>query len=296
MSAILIKICINKYLIHAIIKLTHLYGHSMKKENKSSFSLALITGASDGIGLELARTLAKQKINLILVGRNPERLQKAKEELQQQVEVSTIQAELLNAKERKLVIDKIRELVPDLVVNNAGVGFQGKTLSFTTEEQKQILQLNGNVLLEITLETARTWKSHGSEGVIMNVASLAGFQVMPYFGTYAASKTFVINISKALDEEWKSDGIRVFTACPGFVKTRFNVHATKGRIQGGELWMTMEPSLVAEEIWKQIQEGKQTRIIDWHFRVLHFLSLLSPPFLTKRILRLLMKPRRKVSQ
>ncbi len=236
-------------------------------------SLALVTGGTSGIGESLCRLLAKEEIDIIIVGRNEKMLHQLKNELQLQVHVETLAIDLSQKKDRDRLINCLHQLAPDLVVNNAGSGLYGEALSYHTEEQKNILEVNGNTVLEITLEAARTLISKGKEGIILNVSSAASFQTMPNFAVYAASKTFITHVSLALDEEMKPYGIRVLTTCPGFVQTHFNERAGGG--QRSSVGM-MSSDFVAQKMWQQIQSRKSLLIIDWKYRWLTYLSHLVP--------------------
>ncbi len=257
----------------------------------SRFSLALITGASSGIGKQLAYVLADQGISLILSGRNEEQLQQLAETLKKKVEVIILPADLSQEKGRQEVVAIIRDLVPDLVINNAGFGLYGEALSYSTDQQLEILEVDGNVVLELTLEAAKALTNKSKTGVILNVSSAIGFQVAPYFAVYAAVKAFVTNFSLALDEELKNTGIRVLAACPGVVKTDFSTRASRAKEKRTPP-MSMTVEYTANEIWKQIQKGKALHIFDWRYRLLTFISRLLPQSLVMNSLKRTIKTTR----
>lgn len=192
-------------------------------------SLALITGASRGLGAALAAKLAKRKIPLCLVARNEEELKALAQELGKQTQVTVLALDLLCQKDRAILIRFIHEKAPDLLINNAGIGLYGEALFHSTEESLKIIELNITALTELSLEAARTLAIKKKTGVILNIASAAAFFPMPELNIYAASKAYVKAFSLALDAELKPLGIRVLTACPGQIRTSFSQHASLGK-------------------------------------------------------------------
>lgn len=244
----------------------------MSLEEKREFSLALVTGASSGIGEGLCRLLASKGIDLLMTGRDEEHLKRIAAELSSYVKVIVVQADLSKSEGCQKIIAAIHENVPDLIVNNAGCGLYGAALSHSTAAQLEILKINGQVLLELSLEAARTLISHDKKGVIMNIASSAAYHLLPGMAVYGASKSFVNQFSQAFDCEVKPYGVRVLAACPGVVKTSFRERA--GGIVEKKTFKCLEMTvpLVVEEIWMQIQKRQESRIIDWKYRLLAFLD------------------------
>lgn len=237
--------------------------------------LALVTGATSGIGTSLCRLLANQGIALIATGRRTESLNKLQEQLSKQVPISTLAVDLAQANERQKLIHLIHSQTPDLIINNAGFGLYGDCLNSRTDEQKAILEVNGMAVLEISLEAARALASKNKKGVIMNISSIAAFNPSPGMNVYAAAKTFVNHFSLALNAEVQQYGIRVLTACPGIVETQFRERA-KGQVASHEEWGAMTADFVAEKIWLQIQSCQPLSIIDWKYHLLIRLSSLLP--------------------
>lgn len=246
--------------------------------------LALVTGATSGIGESLARLLAQKDFELLLTGRNEEKLRKLQEELQHDVPVEVMQIDLEKSEDCSSLIKAIHTKAPDLVINNAGYGLYGEALTYSTESQKKLLQVNGMAVLEITLEASRTLISKNKSGIILNVSSAAAFQIIPDFAVYTASKAFVNNFSQAFDIEMAPYGVRVLTACPGMVATNFRERAG-GHETEGKQTRALDPVYVAEEIWHQIKKKKPLKIIDWKYHVLTFLSHLFPKAWKTKTLR-----------
>lgn len=235
----------------------------------SPFTLALVTGASSGIGEAIARLLAKKKIPLILTGRNEAKLAALSRELHAEVLPADLSQPAARAKLKQL----IRELAPDLVINNAGFGLYGPALSQDIGKLKEMLAVNGEAVMEISLEAAKTLQQRGKKGTILQVSSAAGeVDVFPGFAVYAASKAFVTHFSLSLDAELAPFGIRVLTACPGVITTSFSERAGGSQTFLAERRGQMTSAFAAEEIWRQICLGRNFWIFNWKYRLGLFLS------------------------
>lgn len=249
--------------------------------------LALITGASSGIGLALAKRLAKEGVILILNGRDKSSLEELARSLPSGCQ--SLVADITKKEERQMVINVIRNQKPDLVVNNAGMGIYGPAVDLPIDKQQHLIDLNISALQELTLEAAQMMKAFKIKGTILNVSSVGGFQVLPYMATYTATKAYVTQFSQCLDFELEKDGIRVLTSCPGVVETKFRERAG-GSSQNRSTFMTMTPAFAAEEIWQQIKRGKRIRSFDWKYRVLTFVSrYLFPTWLTAKVGKVMTK-------
>ena len=240
------------------------------------FSMALVTGASSGIGEALCHLLANKGIPLLITGRDRNKLEHLATKLRKHITVISLSADLGKPEERKMVIEMIGKHSPDLVINNAGLGLYGDVLSHSTDKQMEILKINGEAVLEITVEAARNLKLRNRSGVILNVASSAAFQVFPQLAVYAAAKTFVTNFSESFDQEMKPYGIRILTACPGMVKTAFSKRAGSSTITKLDEQLAMAPKFAAKEIWLQIQKGKAVHLFDWKYRLFTYLGVILP--------------------
>ncbi|MDP1835314.1 MAG: SDR family NAD(P)-dependent oxidoreductase [Chlamydiales bacterium] len=247
---------------------------------------AVVTGASSGIGEALARLLADQGISLIITGRNEKRLAELAEELRQKVQVTILVLDLAKSDQRAKLIDAIQEQLPDLVINNAGMGLYGEVVTYETERQFEVYDINATAPFEITIEAARALIAAGKKGVIVNVASSAIYQVFPSFATYAAAKAFIKHFSESMDCETSPKGVRILTSCPGVVETRFQTRAVDHRAYAQQRYNVMTPEFAAQDIWNQIQSGQAVRVFDWRYRVLRFFSLyLSPKAAVLWVLR-----------
>lgn len=204
---------------------------------------ALITGASYGIGESFAQRLASSGTNLILTARSRERLEELASRLRNQysVQVTVIGADLAaTTGAREIFEETERQNLPvDLLINNAGFGALGEFASLSLPRQLEMIQVNVSALVELTHLYLQPMKARRA-GAILNVASTASFQAIPYFAVYAATKAFVLSFSEALAEECDPFGIRVLALCPGSTATNFQEVAGSQRINAPRFRQTAE--------------------------------------------------------
>lgn len=185
---------------------------------------ALITGASKGIGLHLARYIAAEGANVVLAARSADLLEQAAEGIRSDLGVTAVplSADLVSADGVQALIATLeeREIAVDILVNNAGVGTHGRFEQIGPDREDAMLRLNILTLTGLTHACLPGMLSRGW-GRILNVASTASFQPTPYMATYGASKAFVRMQSIALREELKGTGIRITCLCPGTTETDF---------------------------------------------------------------------------
>jgi short-subunit dehydrogenase len=185
---------------------------------------ALLTGASGGIGLEIARLLAQDGYSLILVARNELGLRKISDEFQSRYKVkcSVVAADLSDRSQVDEVGQRIlsQGIVPEILVNNAGFGSFGEFAKLPLKTELQMVDLNISALVQLTHLFLPTMLK-AKRGRILNVASTAAFQPGPYMSTYYATKAFVLSFSEALSEELRHSGVTVTTLCPGPTVSNF---------------------------------------------------------------------------
>jgi short-subunit dehydrogenase len=186
--------------------------------------IALVTGASSGIGEHLARRLAERGHDLVLVARDESRLDALAKELEtaHDATAQVLPADLTDAGQLQVVEDRCRDAnAPiDLLVNNAGFGTFGSFHTLDLETEVRVVQLNVVALVRLTHVAASEMVPRGSGG-ILNVSSLAGLQPGPMNATYGATKAFVTSFTQAVHEELKDTGVAVTVLCPGFTRTGF---------------------------------------------------------------------------
>lgn len=186
--------------------------------------IALITGASAGIGESFAQELARQQMDLVLVARSEEKLQLLAQNLRSRykINVDIIVQDLIAPNAAKDVFDKVNQkgIAIDLLVNNAGFGDYGDFAEREREKQLNIIQLNILALVDLTHHFLVGMRDRRLGGII-NMASSAAFQPMPYFTVYAASKAFVLSFSEALWAENRNYNVDILAVCPGPSPTSF---------------------------------------------------------------------------
>jgi short-subunit dehydrogenase len=244
--------------------------------------LALITGASSGLGKALCEELAKRQIPLILVARDESSLKAVASSLA--VLTTVFPVDLSEPEERQKLIQFIQEKKPDLIINNAGFGLYGPVLAHPLSETNQMIEVNIQALMQLTIEGAQCLIKNKMEGTIVNISSAAAFFSYPTFCVYAASKAFVNRFSEGLDTELKPYGIRVLTVCPGQIETGFRARASKNYPQEKDK-ITMPVQRAAKLVLKQIDKGKTLSIIDWRYRLLIGITKLLPNCLVQAILK-----------
>ena len=185
--------------------------------------VALITGASAGLGVEFARQLSSKGHRLVLAARRKDRLDALVAELgnARAVEVDLAQPGATASLMRDL--DQAGEQV-DILVNNAGFGLRGPFAELDSARQREMIDLNCGALTELCRAVAPAMIERRS-GAILNVASTAAFQPGPWMGVYFATKAYVLSFTEALHEELKPHGVRVSALCPGPTRTEFGAVA-----------------------------------------------------------------------
>lgn len=183
----------------------------------------LITGASSGIGRDLAREFAKKNYDLVLVARNIEKLKTIKNELVEQYKVKAeyLSVDLSNREKCIELYNKVRDI--DILVNNAGLGDFGEFSK--TDINKDFTLIDTNIIAMHTLTKLylKDMKEKNA-GKILNVASIAGFLPGPLMATYYASKNYIVRLSESIREELRKEksNVKLCILCPGPVKTNFN--------------------------------------------------------------------------
>ncbi|MFM6984854.1 MAG: SDR family NAD(P)-dependent oxidoreductase [Chitinophagaceae bacterium] len=189
---------------------------------------ALITGASDGIGMELARIHAANGDNLVIVARSENKLQQLKSELEKQygIKVHVIARDLSEPDAAQRVFDETTQqsISVDYLINNAGFGDYGFFAETDFEKEQRMIQLNITALTQFTKIYLKDMLKKGS-GRIMNVASTGAFQPAPTMAVYCATKAYVLSFSEAINNEVGNQGLSITALCPGATATGFEAAA-----------------------------------------------------------------------
>jgi uncharacterized protein len=249
----------------------------------------VVTGASAGIGSELARELARRNYNLVLVARRAERLRELAEELRLShgIHADVEVCDLTDAQARRELVARLsageREVAG--VCNNAGFGTVATLLESDLEREQQVVRLNVEAVHHLTGAFLRRMVERGS-GAILNVASTAAFQPMPGFATYAASKAFVQSFSEAVHAELGGTGVSVTCMFPGFTRTEFPEQAEASDAESripGFLWM--EAPEVAQAGIEAMIAGRRTVIPGLKNRVAMISGRITPRSMVLPIVR-----------
>lgn len=197
----------------------------------------LITGASSGIGLELAKCFAADGCRLILVARNQNALDQLATELRQKNKIETVvlPADLSLLEAPRQIFDKLaaQNISVDVLVNNAGFGLHEPFVDLPLDRQLEIIKVNVHALTELTgLFLPQMIKKRA--GGILNVGSVAGFVAGPNLAVYYASKAFVQSFSEALAEELDGTGVTVSVLCPGPTESNFGAVARGNKVRVGQ--------------------------------------------------------------
>jgi short-subunit dehydrogenase len=188
----------------------------------------LVTGASAGIGRELASAFAREGYRVVLLARSDDKLRELALELKtaHQTDVTIVPADLGDRDAPRAVFDGLRDngIEIDVLVNNAGAMSEGPFNQIALDEHLRLLQLNVVALTALTRLFLEPMLSRNS-GRILNVASIAAFMPVPHLAAYAASKAYVLSLSEALSEELKGTNVTVTALCPGLTDTGM-VHGT----------------------------------------------------------------------
>ena len=181
--------------------------------------VALVTGASAGLGVEFARQLSKRGHRLVLAARRKDRLEELAKELGNARGVA-IDLSKKDAAAKLLADVAANGEVVDILVNNAGFGLIGRFAELDAKRERQMIDLNVGTLTDLCRAVAPAMIERKS-GAILNVASTAAFQPGPKMAVYFATKAFVLSLSEALHEELKPHGVKVSCLCPGPTRTEF---------------------------------------------------------------------------
>jgi len=224
---------------------------------------ALITGASGGIGLELARIHASKGGDLVLVARNKQKLDELKAELEAKYRISvyTIGKDLSAINAVREVYEETTEknIQVDCLVNNAGFGSSGMFCDTDWDEESQMIQVNVAALTQFTKLYMRNMLERG-QGRILNVCSTAAFQPGPMMSVYYASKAYVLSFSQAVANEVRDNGVTVTTLCPGPTASGFHAVAYKGKRDSSKDQKLPTSRQVAEYGYAAMEKGKKVVI------------------------------------
>ena len=265
----------------------------MMSPNHSRRSTALITGASSGIGRELARLMAQHGHDVVLVARTAERLEALAKDLEQRhgVNAVSLSADLSEGDSAQRIYAEVRRRAIDIdvLVNNAGFNVYGPFMRTDLGSEKRMIQVNVLALMALTKLFGRDMVARGA-GRILNIGSTASFAPAPFDSLYAASKAFVLSFSEAIAEELRGTGVTVTVLCPGPTRTEFAARAGMAdtKIFSGPL---MSAQQVASIGYNALVRGQTTVITGFANKLLVWSMRLSPRAMVVRIAKGLMSRR-----
>lgn len=245
----------------------------------------LITGASMGIGYELAKLFAKDKRNLILISRNILKLQDVKNELSKfNVDIKILALDLKNSEDIQDLFNYIEanKLNINILVNNAGIGTFGDFNNIEWKSEEALIDINIKALTKLTKYFLPKVVKE-KEGGILNVASTAAFCSGPRMATYYASKAYVLNLTEAIYEEYKETGIKISCLCPGPVKTSFQDKAGIKKSKSAKKYL-MDAEEVAKICYKDFYKRKVIIIPGFKNKLLVMGNKLLPRSISRKII------------
>jgi len=248
---------------------------------------ALITGASSGIGLELAHLFARDGYRLVLLARNRSTLRQIGDDLQERYSITVRIApkDLAHPATPTELYQELKEagVLVDVLVNNAGFGLSGAFLSTDWATEAEMLQVN--IVAATHLTKLFLPQIRAREGKVLNVASTAAFQPGPFMSVYYASKAYLLSFSQALSEELEGSGVTVTCLCPGPVATNFQKRAY---LQGTAMTnspLTVDVQTVARMGYEGMKRGKRLVIPGWKNRLGVELLRISPRSTVTKVVR-----------
>lgn len=236
---------------------------------------ALVTGASSGIGRDIAKELSKRGYDLILVARDLEKLNELKSELRTNSE--TVEMDVSRPENCKQLYEKYKDI--DILVNNAGFGDCGYFTSTNLEKEIQMINTNiigYHILTKLYLQEMKKRNS----GKILNVASIAGFMPGPLMATYYSTKSYVVRLSESIREELRREklNIQISILCPGPVNTNFNkVADVQFALKG------LSSDYVAKYAVEKMFKGKFYIVPGWKIKLAKFGAKIAPSNLSAKI-------------
>ena len=236
----------------------------------SSTQTALVTGASGGIGYELAKLFAQDGINLVLVARRKPLLDQIKADFEQQygIRVTCLEADLAAPGQAAAVYQhcQAQQLTLDYLVNNAGYGSFKDVAQEDAALYENMLSLNILALTTLTTLVARDMVARRA-GRILNVGSTSAFQPVPHMAVYGASKSYVMHFTEALHAELRSTGVTATVLSPGVTATGFLARADMGRWAGAQ-GKLLDAAAVAQAGYQGMMRGQLNVVPGWKNKLL----------------------------
>lgn len=242
-------------------------------------STALITGATSGIGLAFARTLARRGHDIVLVARDRERLDLVAAELRgYRVQADVVVADLADRSQMAIVEERLRNQPVEILVNNAGFGVLQDFASGNLEAEQQMLDVLVTAVMRLTHAALPGMIARGS-GAVLNVSSVAGWITG---GTYSAAKAWVTVFSESLAVELAGTGVHVTAVCPGYTHTEFHQRASM-ETEGIPEWMWLDTQEVVDRALVDVRKGRPVSVAGKQYKALSLAAQYLPRPLVRAI-------------
>ncbi len=249
--------------------------------------IALVTGASEGIGFELCKLLAQDGYFIVLTARNQHQLERRAEELRKQsIETYVIVQDLSAPGACEKIMEQLaaQNLEIEVLINNAGFANYGNFSENSLEAEMALLQVNIIALTKLTKLILPSMIKNSS-GKIMNLASMAAFVAGPQMAVYYASKAYVLSFSEALACELEGTGITVTVVCPGATQTKFQERAGLGRSKLFSMVKPMDSNTVAKEGYRGMMHGETIVITGAMNKLMAFATKLTPRSMSTKLIK-----------
>jgi len=248
---------------------------------------ALVTGASSGIGYELANLFAKDGKNIVVVARSQDKLEELKKEIENEygTSVRVLPKDLSDTKASQEIFSELEKdsVNVDVLVNNAGFSVYGMFCETELQKELEMIQVNIASLVHLTKLFLRKM-IEGKSGKILNVASSGGFMPAPFHAVYCASKRFVIDFSEALANELQGTGVSVTCLCPGATKTLFWDRGNYGNSRAAKMKMH-DAAIPAEVGYTALRKAKVLAIPGLQYKLMPYLCRILPKKAQIRMMR-----------
>jgi len=259
----------------------------------STKPIALITGATAGIGAAFAELLASENHDLVIVARDLPRLNQRAEEWRSKfgVEVEVVQADLSRDEDIRRIELRLQNISRpiDVLINNAGFGINKSFTASDTAEEIALLDVLVTAPMRLMHAVLPAMKDRNS-GVVINVSSVAGWIAG---GSYSAAKSYLTVLSESLHTELKATNVNVHALCPGFTRTEFHQRG-KMKMGGVPNWFWLSAEQVVRDSWKAARAGKVLSIPGRQYKVISFISRFGPrPWVRKVGMNVRVRQRRK---
>ena len=248
---------------------------------------AIVTGASCGIGYELAKILAKDGKNIVVIARSRDQLEDLKREIENKhgTKVKVLAKDLSDPKAPPEIFSELEKekIYIDVLVNNAGFGVYGMFLETDLREELDMIQVNAASLIHLTKLFLKGMVRDKS-GYILNAASLCAFLPTPMEAVYCSTKAFVLHFSEALANELQGTGVRVTCLCVGLARTGFQKRAHMENCKVAKRKM-MDAATVAEAGYKALKRGKVIEIPGLVYKFAPWFARFAPRNMVTRVVR-----------